>query len=101
MTRFSWSSASCTRATTSSKVTCGASTAGIGTTGATGVEEVLDHHHRVVPLLDRLAVEVGGELRRRLRVVVDGDCDVLLRRAEFVRDLLVEGIRGERNWRGL
>ena len=56
-----------------------------------GVEEVLHHHHRVVPLLDRLAVEVGGELGQRLRVVVDGDRHVLLRRAELVRDLLVEG----------
>jgi hypothetical protein len=43
----------------------------------------------VVPLLDRLAVEVGGELRQRLGVVVDGDRDVLLRRAELVGDLLV------------
>ena len=49
------------------------------------VEQVLHHHHRVVPLLDRLAVEVRGELRQRLRVVVDGDRDVLLRRAELVR----------------
>ena len=54
------------------------------------VEEVLHHHHRVVPLLERLAVEVRGELRQRLRVVVDGDRDVLLRGAELVRDLLVE-----------
>ena len=58
-----------------------------------GVEEVLHHHHGVVPLLDRLAVEVGGELRQRLGVVVDGDGDVLLRRAELVGDLLVECFR--------
>ena len=45
------------------------------------VEQVLDDHHRVVPLLDRLAVEVRGEPRQRLRVVVHGDRDVLLRRA--------------------
>ena len=46
-----------------------------------GVEQVLDDHHRVVPLLDRLPVEVRGELRQRLRVVVDGDRHVLLRGA--------------------
>ena len=61
------------------------------------VEEVLHHHHRVVPLLDRLAVEVGCELRQRLGVVVDGDRDVLLRRAELVGDLLVECIREARH----
>ena len=55
-----------------------------------GVEQVLHHHHRVVALLDRLAVEVRRELREGLRVVVDGDRDVLLRRGELVRDLLVE-----------
>ncbi len=64
-----------------------------------GVEEVLHHHHRVVALLDRLAVEVRGELRQRLRVVVDGDRDVLLRGAELVGDLLVEGV-GEPGHRG-
>ena len=32
-----------------------------------GVEQVLDEHHRVVSLLDRLPVEVGGEPRERLR----------------------------------
>ena len=62
-----------------------------------GVEEILHHHHRVVPLLHRLAVEMGGKLRERLRVVVDGDRDVLLRRAELVRDLLVEGVREARH----
>ena len=55
-----------------------------------GVEEVLHHHHRVVPLLERLVVEVRGELRQRLGVVVNGDRDVLLRGRELVRDLLVE-----------
>ena len=55
-----------------------------------GVDEVLHHHHRVVPLLQRLAVEVRGELRKGLRVVVDGDRDVLLRRGELVADLVVE-----------
>ena len=55
-----------------------------------GVEEVLHHHHRVVPLLERLLVEVRRELRERLAVVVNRDRDVLLRRRELVRDLLVE-----------
>ena len=64
-----------------------------------GVEKVLHHHHGVVALLDRLAVEVRGELRQRLRVVVDGDRDVLLRGAELVGDLLVEGV-GEPGHRG-
>ena len=54
------------------------------------VEEVLHHHHRVVALFDRLAVEVCCELRQRLGVVVDCDRDVLLRGTELVRDLLVE-----------
>ena len=54
------------------------------------VEQVLHHHHRVVPLFDRLAIEVGRELRQRLRVVVNRDRDVLLRGTELVRDLLVE-----------
>ena len=58
-----------------------------------GVEQVLDDHHRVVPLLDRLPVEVRGETRERLGVVVDGDRDVLLRRAELVPDLLVQAVR--------
>ena len=57
------------------------------------VEEVLHHHHRVVPLLERLPVEVPGELREGLRVVVDGDRDVLLRRRVLVRDLLVQRLR--------
>jgi hypothetical protein len=53
------------------------------------IEEVLDEHHRVVPLLHRLAVEVRGQQRERLRVVVHGDRHVLLRRGELVPDLLV------------
>ena len=57
-----------------------------------GVEEELDDHHRVVPLLDRLAVEVRGELRERLGVVVDRDRHVLLRGGELVADLLVQGL---------
>ena len=55
-----------------------------------GVEQVLDHHHRVVALLERLAVEERRELRQRLPVVVDGDRHVLLVRGELVGDLLVE-----------
>ena len=55
-----------------------------------GVEEVLHHHHRVVSLLERLLVEVRRELGERLAVVVNRDRDVLLRRRELVRDLLVE-----------
>ena len=58
-----------------------------------GVEEVLDDHHRVVSLLDRLAVEVGGKLSERCRVVMHGDRDVLLRGGEFARDLRVQLVR--------
>ena len=59
------------------------------------VEQVADHHHRVLALLQRLAVEEGGEAGQGLGVVVDGGADVLLRGGELVRDLLVEGV-GER-----
>ena len=55
-----------------------------------GVEQVLHDHHRVVPLLDGLAVEVCGELGQRLAVVVDRDRHVLLRGAELAPDLLVQ-----------
>ena len=65
----------------------------------TGVEEVLDEHHGVVPLLHRLAVEERGQLRERLGVVPDGDRHVLLRGAELVADLGVEGV-GEAGHRG-
>ena len=58
--------------------------------GLVGVEQELHHHHRVVPLLDRLAVEMGGELRQRLGVEVHRDRHVLLRRGVLVPDLLVE-----------
>ncbi len=44
----------------------------------------------MIPLLDGLAVEVRGELREVLAVVVHGDRDVLLRRRELVPDLTVE-----------
>jgi hypothetical protein len=46
----------------------------------------------VVALLERLPVEVLGELRQRLAVVVDGDRGVLLRGGELVPDLLVERV---------
>ena len=58
-----------------------------------GVEQVLDDHHRVVPLLHRLAVEVLRELRERLAVVVDRDRDVLLRGRHLAADLVVERVR--------
>ena len=41
----------------------------------------------MVPLLERLPVEVRRELREGLGVVVHGDRDVLLRGAELARDL--------------
>ena len=55
-----------------------------------GVDQVLDHHHRVIALLERLRVEEACELWERLGVVVDGTGDVLLVRGVLVRDLLVE-----------
>src|SRR4029450_13799934 len=54
------------------------------------VEEVLDEHHRVVSLLESLPVEVRGELLEGLRIEVDGDRHILVRRGELVRDLLVQ-----------
>ena len=56
------------------------------------VEQVLDDHHRVISLLHRLPVEVSGEPRQRLRVVIDGDRHVLLRGRELVPDLLVQPV---------
>ena len=56
-----------------------------------GVEQVLDHHHRVLALLERLPVEEAGEPGERFGVVVDGRSDVLLGGGELVGDLLVEG----------
>jgi hypothetical protein len=53
------------------------------------VEQVLDHHHRVLAFLERLAVEEAGQLRQALGLVVGRDCDVLVRCREFVRDLVV------------
>ena len=42
------------------------------------VEQVLDQHHGVVALFDRLRVEVLGELRKVGTVEIDRNCDVLL-----------------------
>ena len=55
-----------------------------------GVDQVLDHHHRVVALLERLRVEEARELRERLGVVVDRARHVLLVGGIFVSDLLVQ-----------
>ena len=57
------------------------------------VEEVLDEHHRVVSLLERLAVEVRRELLQGLGIEVDGDRHVLVRGGELVGDLLVQSLR--------
>src|SRR5829696_1890005 len=57
-----------------------------------GVEEVLDDHHGVVSLLERLAVEARRQLGQRLGVVVDRDGDVLLRGSELAADLLVQRV---------
>ena len=46
----------------------------------------------MLALLQRLAVEEGGEAGQGLGVVVDGGPDVLLRGGELVGDLLVEGV---------
>jgi hypothetical protein len=54
------------------------------------VEQVLDEHHRVVALLERLFVEQRREAWQRQAVVVDCDRDVLLLRGELVGDLLVD-----------
>ena len=86
VTRFSWASASSTGATTSSKVGDRGLDAGDDDL-AVGVEEVLHHHHRVVALLERLAVEERRHLRHRQGVVVDRDGDVLVVGGELVADL--------------
>ena len=90
VTRFSCSSATLTGSTMSANSTFGASTPGI--TGClVRVQQVLDHHHRVVALLERLAVEERRQLGQRQVVVVDGHRGVLLRGAELAADLVVQG----------
>src|SRR5690606_8016220 len=54
------------------------------------VEHVLDDHHRVVALLERLAVVVPGQLRKVVPVEPHGDRDVLLVGVELVPDLLAQ-----------
>ena len=91
VTRFSWASASATGSAAFREV-------GLRRRHTrdchrlVGVEQELDEHHRVVPLLDRLAVEVRGQVRQRLGVEPDGDRDVLLRGPVLVADLLVDGV---------
>ena len=58
--------------------------------GHAAVDEVLHEHHRVIALLDRLAVEEFGQLRQVGAVEVHRDRKVLLRRAEFAADLVVK-----------
>ena len=60
--------------------------------GPVGVEQELDEHHRVVPLLHGLAVEVSGEVGKRFGVEPDRDRDVLLRGRGLIADLLVDRI---------
>jgi len=45
-----------------------------------GIEEVLEHHHRVVALLDRLVVEETSEPGERLALVVSRHGHILVRR---------------------
>ena len=54
------------------------------------VEQVLHEHHRVVPFLDRLAVEVGSQLRQVQVVEPHGDRHVLLAGRELVADLFLQ-----------
>ena len=84
VTRFSCSSASATGAAASPNVGL-RRLDGRDRDLVVGVEQVLDDHHRVVPLLDRLPVEVRGQQRQRLGVEPDRDRDVLLRGGELVR----------------
>ena len=93
VTRFSCSSASATGLGGVGERRSAAPRRPGSSTGEVGVEQELDEHHRVVPLLDRLPVEVRGEERQRLGVVVDRDRDVLLRGRELVADLLVQRLR--------
>ena len=61
--------------------------------GFAGLNVTFPCKQAVIPLLDGLSVEDGGELRQRLGVVVRRDRHVLLRGGELVGDLLVQGFR--------
>jgi hypothetical protein len=91
VTRFSCSSATPTGSTMSAKSRRGAGR-GRDPRPLARVEQVLHEHHRVIALLDRLAVEEVAQPREGLGVVVGRDRDVLLRRGELVPDLLVEQV---------
>jgi hypothetical protein len=56
-----------------------------------GVHQIVHEPHGMAPLLHRLLVEMGGELRQVLGAEVGPDRNVLQRRAEFVPDLGVDG----------
>ena len=55
------------------------------------VDQVLDHHHRVAALLERLAIEERGQPRQRLASRSGRRCRCTASRRELVRDLVVEG----------
>ena len=52
------------------------------------VELVLNHHQGVVAFLQRLAVEVTGQLRQILAVKPNSHCKVLVGCGKLVADLL-------------
>ena len=56
------------------------------------VEQVLHELHRVLPLFFRLLEEQLRQQRQLTLLEVRGDADVLHAGAEFVADLLVEGV---------
>ena len=90
MTRFSWSSATLHRLDDVGELDLRRVHAG-NDRRLVGVQQVLDHHHRVVALLQRLAVEERRHLGQGQVVVVDGHGGVLLRGAELAADLVVQG----------
>jgi hypothetical protein len=51
---------------------------------------MLHQHHRVIALLDRLAVKVFCQLRQIGAVKINRDRGVLLRTGEFVVNLLLQ-----------
>lgn len=58
--------------------------------GDVAIQEVLDDHHGVIALFDRLRVEVLCELREIGVVVENCGGNVLVRRIEFVANLIVQ-----------